>query len=179
MSRVGKQPIKVPAGVAVKLNNSILEVNGPKGALQRETFGRIAIEQNGTELNISSLATEKKFVYWGLYRALLANMVKGVSEGFSKTLEIQGTGYRATMAGKVLNLVVGFSHPVNIEPPTGISFEVDKTGKVVVSGTNKELVGQLAAKIRSVRPVEPYQGKGIRYLGEVITKKAGKSAAKK
>ncbi|KAB8037596.1 50S ribosomal protein L6 [Silvanigrella paludirubra] len=179
MSRVGKQPIKIPSGVTVKLSGTILEVNGSKGTMKRDTFGRIAIAQENNEVVVSANNGENSSAYWGLYRTLLSNMVQGVSAGFSKSLEIQGTGYRAAMAGKVLNLTVGFSHPVNIEPPTGITFEVDKAGKVNISGVDKELVGQMAAKVRSVRPAEPYQGKGIRYAGEVIVTKVGKSAGKK
>ncbi|KAB8029750.1 50S ribosomal protein L6 [Fluviispira multicolorata] len=179
MSRVGKQPIKIPSGVTVKLNGSILEVNGPKGIMKRDTLGRVSVAQQGSEVVVSAGAVENSSAYWGLYRTLLANMVQGVSAGFSKSLEIQGTGYRANMAGKILNLTVGFSHPVNIDPPAGITFEVDKAGKVSISGVDKELVGQMAAKVRSVRPAEPYQGKGIRYSGEVIATKVGKSAGKK
>ncbi|BBH53895.1 MULTISPECIES: 50S ribosomal protein L6 [Fluviispira] len=179
MSRVGKQPIKIPSGVTVKLNGTILEVNGPKGIMKRDTLGRVSVAQQGSEVVVSASTGENSAAYWGLYRTLLSNMVQGVSAGFSKSLEIQGTGYRANMAGKVLNLTVGFSHPVNIDPPAGITFEVDKAGKVSISGVDKELVGQMAAKVRSVRPAEPYQGKGIRYSGEVIATKVGKSAGKK
>ncbi len=179
MSRIGKQPIKIPSGVTVKLNGNILEVNGSKGSLKRDTFGRISMAQENNEVVISANKCENSSAYWGLYRTLLSNMIHGVSAGFSKSLEIQGTGYRASMAGKVLNLTVGYSHPVNIDPPAGITFEVDKTGKVNISGVDKELVGQVAAKVRAVRPAEPYQGKGIRYAGEVIVTKVGKSAGKK
>jgi len=179
MSRVGKQPIKIPSGVTVKLSGNILEVNGTKGTMKRDTFGRISIAQDNNEVVVSANSGENQSAYWGLYRTLLSNMVQGVSAGFSKSLEIQGTGYRANMAGKILNLTVGYSHPVNIEPPAGITFEVDKTGKVSISGVDKELVGQIAAKVRAVRPAEPYQGKGIRYAGEVIVTKVGKSAGKK
>jgi large subunit ribosomal protein L6 len=179
MSRIGKQPIKIPSGVAVKLNGTLLEVTGAKGAIQRETFGRILLDQKGAEVFVQTSGSEISPAYWGLYRTLLANMVQGVSVGFSKSLEIQGTGYRASMSGKVLNLTVGYSHPVHINPPAGITFEVDKTGKVGIFGIDKELVGQTAATVRAVRPAEPYQGKGIRYLGEVIVTKVGKSAGKK
>ncbi|WGL60748.1 50S ribosomal protein L6 [Pigmentibacter sp. JX0631] len=179
MSRVGKQPIKIPSGVTVKLNGNILEVNGSKGVLKRDTFGRVSIAQQNNEVVVSANKGEHSSAYWGLYRTLLSNMIQGVSAGFSKSLEIQGTGYRASMAGKVLNLTVGYSHPVNIDPPVGITFEVDKAGKVNITGVDKELVGQVAAKVRSVRPAEPYQGKGIRYAGEVIATKVGKSAGKK
>lgn len=180
MSRVGKKPLKIPSGISVKLNGTVLEVSGPKGLLKKETFGRITIKlKDNSEVWMETVEGEHSNAYWGLYRTILGNMVQGVSAGFSRSLEIQGTGYRATMAGKILNLTVGFSHPVNIDPPHGINFEVDKTGKVVVNGMDKELVGQTAAKIRAVRAVEPYQGKGIRYVGEKVVTKVGKSASSK
>lgn len=179
MSRIGKQPIKVPSGVNVKLNGTVIEVTGPKGSLKRESFGRIQLKQDGAVLNVTTgtEATESK--YWGLYRTLISNMFEGVTTGYTRTLELVGVGYRANMAGKVLNLTVGYSHPVTIQPPAGVNFEVDKTGKINITGPDKELVGQMAAKIRDVRPPEPYHGKGIRYAGEVIQTKVGKSAAKK
>lgn len=179
MSRIGKQPVKVPSGVTVKLNGSVLEVNGPKGGLKRDTFGRVALKQESGEIVVTPAVEEGGAKYWGLYRTLLSNMVEGVTTGFTRQLELQGTGYRATMAGKILNLTVGFSHPVNIDPPVGVAFDVDKAGKVVISGADKELVGQMAAKVRGIRPPEPYHGKGIRYAGEVIVTKVGKSAGKK
>jgi large subunit ribosomal protein L6 len=177
MSRIGKQPVELPQGVSVKLVGGVLEVAGPKGSLKRDTFGRIQLNQEKTTVNVLvGEATETK--YWGLYRTLLANMVEGVSKGFRTELELQGVGYRAAVSGKNLDLTVGFSHPVKMIPPAGISFEVDaKSGRVAVLGADKELVGQVAAKIRDVRPPEPYHGKGIRYLGEHIAIKAGKSAA--
>lgn len=180
MSRVGKKPLKIPSGISVKLNGTVLEVSGPKGLLKKETFGRVTIKlKDNNEVWMETVEGEHSNAYWGLYRTILGNMVQGVSTGFSRSLEIQGTGYRATMAGKVLNLTVGYSHAVNIDPPQGINFEVDKTGKVVVNGMDKELVGQTAAKIRAVRAVEPYQGKGIRYVGEKVVTKVGKSASSK
>jgi large subunit ribosomal protein L6 len=179
MSRVGKQPVKIPTGVTVKLNGTLLEVNGPKGQLKRETYGRVSVKQQSDEALVALASEEATPNYWGLYRTLLFNMVEGVSKGYSKLLDIQGVGYRASMNGKNLTLLVGYSHPVHMEPPTGIQFDVDKAGKVVVSGPDKELVGQVAAQVRSVRPPEPYQGKGIRYLGEFVATKVGKSAAKK
>lgn len=179
MSRIGKQPVKVPSGVTVKLNGTVLEVSGPKGALKRDTFGRIALNQEKGEIVVAPAVEEGGAQYWGLYRTLLANMVEGVTTGFTRQLELHGTGYRASMAGKLLNLTVGYSHPVNIEPPAGVAFDVDKTGKIVITSADKELVGQMAAKVRGVRPPEPYHGKGIRYVGEVIATKVGKSAGKK
>lgn len=189
MSRLGKQPIEIPKGVEVVLEGTNLHVKGPKGELMRDTFGRIKLATENNAISVAPVEGEHSNSYWGLYRALLANMVQGVSKGFSKSLEIQGTGYRANLSGKLLNLTVGFSHPINIDPPAGITFEVDKAGIVSVSGIDKELVGQMAAKIRGIRPAEPYQGKGIRYAGnvvdgvrgasEVIKTKVGKSAGKK
>ena len=179
MSRLGKQPIEIPNGVEVKLEGTNLHVKGPKGLLVRDTFGRITLSIKDKAITVDPVKGENSNAYWGLYRAVLANMVQGVSKGFSKSLEIQGTGYRANVAGKLLNLTVGFSHPVNINPPEGITFEVDKAGIVSVSGIDKELVGQMAATVRGIRPAEPYQGKGIRYAGEVIKTKVGKSAGKK
>jgi large subunit ribosomal protein L6 len=179
MSRLGKQPVEIPSGVEVDLKDSQLHVKGPKGLLVRDTFGRITLSKVNNAITVMPVEGENSNAYWGLYRAVLANMVQGVSKGFVKSLEIQGTGYRASVAGKLLNLTVGFSHPVNVEPPQGISFEVDKAGVVSVIGIDKELVGQIAAKIRGLRPAEPYQGKGIRYAGEVIKTKVGKSAGKK
>ena len=184
MSRVGKKPIVLASGVSVKMTGSVVEVKGPKGTLTRETFGRISLEQKGNELFVTpSVQPEKQSkkktgrvgAFWGLYRTLVANMAQGVSEGYSKVLEIQGTGYRANMDGQKLNLVLGFSHPVLLEPLPGITFDVDKAGKVTIQGIDKELVGRVAAEVRSVRSVEPYKGKGVRYAGEQIRRKAGKS----
>lgn len=179
MSRLGKKPIEIPNGVEVKIEGTALHVKGPKGVLVKDTFGRIQIKIENNLATVAPLEGENSNAYWGLYRAILSNMVQGVSKGFSKSLEIQGTGYRASLAGKTLNLTVGFSHPVNVEPPQGINFEVDKAGLVNINGIDKELVGQIAAKLRGIRPAEPYQGKGIRYAGEVIKTKVGKSAGKK
>lgn len=179
MSRIGKQPLKVPNGVTVKLNGTVIEVTGPKGTLKRESFGRVAFKQDKDLVTVAPATEEVTGNFWGLYRTLVSNMIVGVTTGYSRQLELVGVGYRAAMAGKALNLTVGYSHPVSIQPPAGVSFEVDKTGKVSVLGSDKEMVGQVAAKIRNVRPPEPYHGKGIRYAGEVIATKVGKSAAKK
>ncbi|MEY4065696.1 MAG: hypothetical protein RIR26_1904 [Pseudomonadota bacterium] len=178
MSRIGKQPVKVPNGVTVKMNGAVLEVNGPKGNLKRETYGRIKLSQSGSEVNVQP-NVEDGAKYWGLYRTLLANMVEGVTTGYTRQLELVGTGYRAAMTGKNLTLTVGYSHPVNMTPPAGVAFDVDKAGKVVVAGPDKELVGRVAAQVRGVRAPEPYHGKGIRYVGEVIATKVGKSSGKK
>jgi len=178
MSRIGKQPVKVPNGVTVKMSGAVLEVNGPKGNLKRETYGRIKLSQSGSEVSVQP-NVEDGAKFWGLYRTLLANMVEGVTTGYSRQLELVGTGYRAAMSGKNLTLTVGYSHPVNMTPPAGVAFDVDKTGKVVVAGPDKELVGRVAAQVRGVRAPEPYHGKGIRYVGEVIATKVGKSSGKK
>jgi large subunit ribosomal protein L6 len=179
MSRLGKQPIEVPNGVEVKIEGTNLHVKGPKGSLVKDTFGRIKLDFQGSKISVLPVECENSNAYWGLYRAVLSNMVQGVSKGFVKSLEIQGTGYRAAVNGSLLNLTVGYSHPVNIDPPAGVTFSVDKAGIVSVTGIDKEIVGQMAAKIRGVRPVEPYQGKGIRYVGEFVQRKVGKSAGKK
>jgi large subunit ribosomal protein L6 len=179
MSRIGKQPVRLPNGVAVKLSNGLLEVNGPKGALKRDTFGRIGILVEGVNVTVSPTDEVEGKKFWGLYRTLLNNMVEGVSTGFTRQLELVGTGYRAQMQGKSLQLTVGYSHQVIVAPPSGVGFDVDKAGKVVITGPDKEVVGQISAQIRAVRPPEPYHGKGIRYVGEVIVTKVGKSAGKK
>lgn len=179
MSRVGKKHIQVPNGVQVKSLNTYVEVTGPKGTLKKDFHGRVVINQQSDTLEVQSIEGENSAAYWGLYRTLLSNMITGVTSGYTKSLEIQGTGYRASLEGKNLNLTVGFSHPVKLTPPSGIVFEVDKAGKVIITGIDKELVGQTAAKVRFVRPAEPYQGKGIRYAGEIIKTKVGKSATKK
>ncbi len=178
MSRIGKEPIKVPSGVTVSLKEGVFNVKGPKGDLKRDTFGRVALDQEGDTLSVR-LTEGTTSNFWGLYRSLLGNMVEGVSKGFKRELELVGTGYRANVQGKALNLTVGLSHPVLLDPPEGISFAVDKSGKVSVEGPDKELVGRIAAEIRSIRPPEPYHGKGIRYSGEHIAQKVGKSAGKK
>jgi large subunit ribosomal protein L6 len=180
MSRIGKKLVNLPAGVSISVaNSSILSVKGPKGSLSRDTFGRVEFKVEGSTVTVSPTEGEAGAKYWGLYRTLLSNMVQGVSEGFTRSLELHGTGYRASVAGKDLQLVVGYSHPVSIQPPVGISFDVDKSGKINILGSDKEIVGQVAAKVRAIRPPEPYHGKGIRYLGEVIATKVGKSAGKK
>jgi large subunit ribosomal protein L6 len=177
MSRIGKQPVALPQGVTVKVVDGIMEAQGPKGHLKRDTFGRVTLKADKGVATVE-LSPETETKYWGLYRTLLSNMVEGVSKGFRTELELQGVGYRAAVAGKTLELTVGFSHPVKLQPPEGIAFEVDaKTNRVAVVGANKELVGQVAAKVRDVRPPEPYHGKGIRYVGEKIVQKVGKSAA--
>ena len=178
MSRIGKKPIDVPSGVDVKIDGQDVVVKGSKGELSRTFNERIGFEMEDGVLTLTRPddSRESRALH-GLSRALLNNMVVGVSDGFVKELEIHGVGYRATLKGKDIELLVGFSHPVNIEAPEGITFDVPEQTKIVVSGIDKELVGQVAANIRKVRPPEPYKGKGIRYVGEYVRRKAGKAGA--
>lgn len=177
MSRIGRLPITVPAGVQVDLNGSLVKVKGPKGEMQRDFSPLIDIALENAQITItrrSDLPAERAL--HGTTRAVLNNMIRGVSGGFVKTLEWDGVGYRAELSGKNLMLYMGFSHPITMEPPMGVSFEVDaKTRQIKVLGFDKEVVGQIAADVRKVRPVEPYLGKGLHYLGEKIRRKAGKS----
>ena len=176
MSRIGRLPIPVPTGVTVTVDGNHVSVTGPKGELSWDAPARITVAVSGATVVVTRPNDRKENrAQHGLTRALINNMVRGVSDGFIKTLEIQGTGYRAEMAGSNLNLRLGFSHPVLIEPRPGITFEVE--GNLIrVSGVDKQTVGQQAAEIRKVRPPEPYKGKGIRYQGEWVRRKAGKSA---
>src|ERR671918_223745 len=177
MSRIGKTPIEIPAGVSVSLSPGRVMVNGPLGELSQRVPQRIAIEQGDGELLVKR-PTERgeDRALHGLTRSLVANMVEGVTKGFTKTLEIQGVGYRATLRGTDLELNVGYSHPVLMKPPQGITFEVPAANQVVVKGIDKQKVGQVAAEVRAVRPPEPYKGKGIRYQGEYVRRKVGKRA---
>jgi large subunit ribosomal protein L6 len=176
MSRVGKNPINVPSGVEVRVDGSRVTVKGPKGELSRDIDPDMQIEQENGQLVVKRPTDQPRHrAMHGLTRALLANMVTGVSEGFTKTLEMHGVGYRAQMQGRDLVLSIGFSHPVQISPPPEIDFDVDGTSKILVRGISKELVGQVAADVRKVRPPEPYKGKGIRYEGEYVRRKAGKA----
>src|SRR5215208_2880143 len=177
MSRIGKRPIEIPAGVTITVDPGRVTVHGPNGELRQVVPTRIAIEQeNGTLTVTRPTERGEDRALHGLTRTLIANMVEGVTKGFEKRLEIQGVGYRATMRGQALELAVGFSHTVVKEPPAGISFEVPIPTQIVVRGTDKQAVGQVAAEIRKVRPPEPYKGKGIRYEGEQVRRKVGKRA---
>jgi len=176
MSRIGKAPIDLPSGVDVAIKGSNVTVKGSKGELSREFTDRVSFEMDDGVITLTRADdTRESRALHGLSRALLANMVEGVSEGFSKELEIQGVGYRAALKGKAVELQVGFSHSVLVEAPDGITFEVPEPTKILVSGIDKEQVGQQAANIRKVRPPEPYKGKGIRYAGEYVRRKAGKA----
>ncbi len=183
MSRIGRLPIVYPAGVEVEINGSNVRVKGPKGALERTFLPVVTIkhEKASRQVVITRDSDEASIkALHGTTRAVINNMVVGVSTGFSRTLEIDGVGYRAEMDGKKLVLYLGFSHPVVVEPPEGIAFEVDtKTRQIKISGHDKEQVGQISANIREIRPPEPYKGKGIHYLGERIRRKAGKSGKAK
>jgi large subunit ribosomal protein L6 len=176
MSRVGKKPIQIPEGVEVKITSNMVTIKGPKGELQEEIRPEIKAEIKEKEIIITPhKETKRTKAFWGLTRALLFNMIKGVTEGYEKKLETEGVGYRAKLEGDDLVLQVGFSHPVKIKQPEGIKFSVEKNS-IIVSGINKGQVSQVAAKIRAVRPPEPYKGKGIRYEGEQIRRKLGKKA---
>jgi large subunit ribosomal protein L6 len=177
MSRIGKQPIEVPASVSVSLSPGRVMVNGPLGELMQDVPARMKVEQNEGVITVSR-PTERgdDRALHGLTRTLIANMVEGVTKGFEKRLELQGVGYRAALQGTDLRLDVGYSHPVVIKAPQGISFEVPVPTEVVVKGVAKQQVGQIAAEVRKVRPPEPYKGKGIRYQGEYVRRKVGKRA---
>jgi large subunit ribosomal protein L6 len=179
MSRIGKAPIPVPDKVTVSLNGLDVTVKGPKGELSRTLPEGVSISQEGTTIVVTPSGDNRRSrERHGLCRTLVANMVEGVSQGFSRKLEITGVGYRAAVQGKKLVVSAGYSHPVELVPPEGISFAVEGNTTVVVSGANKELVGNEAAKVRAIRPPEPYKGKGIKYEGERILRKAGKTGKK-
>ena len=178
MSRIGKQPIAVPGGVEVTIDGATVRVKGPKGQLEHVIVGDVAIARDGDALHVSRAddARTNRSLH-GLQRTLIANMVTGVSDGFVKELEIVGVGYRAVAQGTdAIELAVGFSHPVRVKAPDGVTFEVPQPTRIVVRGFDKQLVGQVAADIRKIRKPEPYKGKGIRYSGERVQRKAGKSA---
>jgi large subunit ribosomal protein L6 len=177
MSRIGKQPIELPSGVNVSLSPGRVMVNGPLGELSQDVPTRMKIEQSNSAITVAR-PTERgeDRALHGLTRSLIANMVEGVTKGFEKRLELQGVGYRATLQGADLRLDVGYSHPVVMKAPQGITFEVPRATEIVVKGVDKQQVGQVAAEIRKVRPPEPYKGKGIRYAGEYVRRKVGKRA---
>ncbi|MBP9821898.1 MAG: 50S ribosomal protein L6 [Candidatus Pacebacteria bacterium] len=178
MSKIGKKPITIPQGVEVKINGDLISVKGPKGTLERAIFKDVVIAVEGNEIKIKLAENPSKEgkVFWGLTRALVQNMVTGVTTGFETVLEFQGVGYKAAAKGANLEMGLGFSHPVTIEGAEGITFVTDKSS-IKIQGIDKELIGKIAAKIRMHRLPEPYKGSGIRYQGEVIKRKAGKKAA--
>ncbi|NIK80178.1 large subunit ribosomal protein L6 [Paenibacillus castaneae] len=180
MSRIGRKPIQVPNGVSINLDNTVITVKGPKGTLSREFHVDMKVNVTETEIVIERPSDNKLHrSLHGTTRSIIANMVSGVTEGFSKNLELVGVGYRASKTGDKIVLNVGYSHPVEINPENGIEFDVPTNTKITVRGIDKELVGATAAKIRSVREPEPYKGKGIKYEGERIIRKEGKAGKKK
>ncbi len=178
MSRIGRKPVDIPKGVTVAVKDGVVTVKGPKGELQEKVHPNITVEVKDQQVLLSRNSEEKRTrALHGLWRALIQNMVVGVTQGYSKKLEIVGVGYRAEMKGTRLNLLLGFSHPILFAAPEGIKIEAPTQTSIVISGAHKQLVGLVAAKLRSFRPPEPYKGKGVKYEGEYIRRKAGKAAA--
>jgi large subunit ribosomal protein L6 len=179
MSRIGKKPVILPKGVAVEIQGNTVAVKGPKGELRRTLHSEMQVAMADGQVTVARPSDEKRHkALHGLSRTLVQNMVDGVSKGFTKTLEIQGVGYKAETKPYGVNLIVGYSHPVKYEAPKGIKISVENNTVVKIEGADKEAVGQVAAELRSVRPPEPYKGKGIRYQGEQVRRKAGKTGAK-
>jgi len=179
MSRIGKQPIEIPAGVKVSIDNQSVSVTGPKGTLSRTLLDTVSLDLSDKCLTVARVddSINARSAH-GLSRTLVSNMIIGVTKGFERALEINGVGYRAEVKGDVLNLSLGYSHPINFQLPVGITVDVDKMTKLLVKGIDKELVGQTAAKIREFRSPEPYKGKGVKYADETILRKAGKTGKK-
>jgi large subunit ribosomal protein L6 len=181
LSRIGKSPVKLPDGVEVKVAENVVSVKGLKGTLTQSVSQDFKVAVNVKEkiVTVAPVSDNKNvWAKWGLYRVLINNMVKGVTEGYQKILEIEGIGYKAEMKGQNLMLLVGFSHPAMYIPPSGIKFTTEGPAKIIINGIDKQLVGQVAAEIRNIRPPEPYKSKGIRYQGEHIKRKAGKTGTK-
>lgn len=177
MSRIGKKPVEIPKGVEVKFNEFHLEIKGPKGTLGIDIHKDAGLEVVGETVLVKKNKNSKEAsAIWGLTRSLVSNMVLGVTEGFRKQLELQGVGYRMTAQGKKLNLALGFSHPVVVEVPDGLEIKLEEGNVLTISGIDKQLVGQFAADVRSLKKVEPYKGKGFRYVGEKVRRKAGKKS---
>ena len=177
MSRIGKKSVSIPSGVTVTLDGQTVTVKGPKGQLAWTVSEEIEVKQEGAELTFAPRNdTQRARGMWGLSRTLIGNMVEGVTKGYEQTLELVGVGYRAAMKGQALSMQLGFSHDVDIPPPAGIAFAVPKQTEIRISGIDKQLVGEVAARIRRIRPPEPYKGKGVRYAGEYVARKVGKRA---
>jgi large subunit ribosomal protein L6 len=175
MSRIGKKAVAVPTGVTVTISGQTVSVKGPKGQLSWTVADEIEVKQEGAELLLSKrVDTTRAQAMWGLSRTLVNNMVVGVTQGYEETLELVGVGYRAAMKGSALSMQLGFSHEVDVPPPEGISFAVPKQTEIKISGIDKQAVGEIAARIRRIRPPEPYKGKGVRYAGEKVRRKEGK-----
>jgi large subunit ribosomal protein L6 len=178
MSRIGKEPIPLPSGVKVEVKGTHVKVSGSKGALERDVRPELEIKQEDAQLIVSPKGTSKRVMaFWGMTRTLINNMVIGVEKGFEKKLVVEGVGYRVKVSGSTLTLNVGYSNPVVFQLPEGISADIDKDNVITVSGIDKELVGQVSARIRDIRKPEPYKGKGIRYIDEHIVRKVGKAGA--
>ncbi len=177
MSRIGRQPVQIPDGVTVDAKPGTVTVKGPKGELSQEISPemKVSVDDGTVKVERPTDRGEHRALH-GLTRSLIANMVEGVTDGFERRLEIQGVGYRAQLKGKSLEMALGYSHPVTVQAPQGIEFEVPQPTEVVVRGTDKQMVGEIAARIRKSRPPEPYKGKGVRYAGEHVTRKVGKRA---
>ncbi len=178
MSRIGKEPVPVPSGVKIEVKGTHVKVTGSKGALERDIRPEMELKIEDTQIVITPRGTSKRVLaFWGMTRSLINNMVLGVEKGFEKKLVVEGVGYRAKVSGSTLTLNVGYSNPVEFALPEGISADVDKDNTITISGIDKELVGQVAARIRDIRKPEPYKGKGIRYIDEHIVRKVGKAGA--
>lgn len=179
MSRIGKKIITIPEGVEVNLQKDTLEVKGPKGTLSFVCHKEVSLEITAKEISVKNVGKTKKApALWGMTRAMISNMIEGVKEMYVKKLELQGVGFRMAVAGKKINMALGFSHPVNVDVPEGLEAKIEE-GVLVITGIDKQAVGQFAAEIRGLKPVEPYKGKGFRYVGEHVRRKAGKKAASK
>lgn len=178
MSRIGKRPIPIPDSIQVTVEGSKITFKGAKASKELETYGRVKIDLQNKELVFAALdSAPQSRAFWGTYRALANNIVLGLTSGFSKTLEINGVGYKASVSGKVLELALGFSHPIKYPIPDGVEMSVDKN-QLIIKGNDKQQIGQISAEIRDFRPPEPYKGKGIKYIDETIIRKAGKTAKK-
>ena len=176
MSRIGKKPIQIPSGVDARINDFLFSAKGPKGQLEKKIYNKLEVLLEDGNILLKPLATDRHTAaMWGTEHAHIKNMIKGVTEGFEKVLELEGIGYKAVLKDSGLDLSVGFNKPITVKVPEGITFRVEKNA-IFINGNNKHSVGQIAAEIRKIRPPEPYKGKGIRYRGEIIKKKAGKKA---
>jgi large subunit ribosomal protein L6 len=180
MSRIGKKTIIIPDGVEIKLQNNRLEVKGPKGVLEMVVHHEVLVKIEEREINVEKIGKSKKApAIWGLTRALIDNMIVGVKDGYVKKLELQGVGFRMAVQGKKINLALGFSHPVVVDIPEGLEVKIEENNGLSIAGSDKQSVGQFAAEVRKLKEVEPYKGKGFRYVGEHVRRKAGKKAAAK
>ncbi|HBB36611.1 MAG: 50S ribosomal protein L6P, large subunit ribosomal protein L6 [Candidatus Moranbacteria bacterium GW2011_GWC1_45_18] len=176
MSRIGKKSVAIPEGVEAKISGQNISIKGPKGSLDFDFHNDIDVKSSGKEIQVTAKRdTKQSWSLWGLTRMLIANMIQGVTKGYEKQLELQGVGFRMAVQGKKLNMALGFSHPVEVEVPEGLEAKIEKN-ILTISGIDKQKVGQLAASVRALKKVEPYKGKGFRYVGEIVRKKAGKKA---